>query len=70
MTKVSHDCPLDYASLAHLGPIVPTLKGRRIVGSWLAWHQKYSLTFVIHDTLSPGTLYTGVGFILPRLPGF
>lgn len=30
---VTHDCPLDYASLTHLGPIVPTLKGRRIVGS-------------------------------------
>ena len=39
--EVRHDCPLDYASLAHLGPIVPTLKGRRIVGSGLAWHQKY-----------------------------
>ena len=39
--EATHDCPLDYASLAHLAPIVPTLKGRRLVGSRLAWHQKY-----------------------------
>lgn len=38
--EATHDCPLDYASLAHLAPIVPTLKGRRLVGSRLAWHQK------------------------------
>lgn len=28
--EVTHDCPLNYASQAHLGPIVPTLKGRKI----------------------------------------